>query len=86
MSQNFDIIAFNGVTGEFVTTADDSTRRLKENPPELELSPEQVEAIRQEHEPFLTQLEGLAVQAIAKGDWDDVYDFVNFHAPETEET
>ncbi len=47
---------------------------------------EHLEAIRQEHEPFLTRLEALAVSAIAKGYWDDVYDYINFHAPETEET
>jgi hypothetical protein len=45
-----------------------------------------LDAIRQEHEPFLTKLEALAVNAIAKGYWDDVYDFINFHAPETEES
>jgi hypothetical protein len=45
-----------------------------------------LEAIRQEHEPFLTKLEALAVEAITKNDWTDVYDFINFHAPETEET
>jgi hypothetical protein len=45
-----------------------------------------LEAIRQQHEGFLTQLEALAVAAIAKGYWDDVYDFINFHAPETEDT
>ncbi len=43
-----------------------------------------LEAIRQEHEPFLSKLEALAVQAIAKGYWDEVYDHINFHAPETE--
>ena len=37
----------------------------------------ELEAIRQEHEPFLTQLEALAVNAIASGDWDTVYDFLN---------
>lgn len=86
MTQDFDIIALNGITGECLTTADDWTQRLKENPPEPELTPEQMEAIRQEHEAFLTQLEALAVNAIAKGYWDDVYDFINFHAPESEES
>lgn len=46
----------------------------------------QLEAIRQEHEPFLTKLEALAVSAIAKGYWDEVYDFINFHAPATEDS
>lgn len=94
MTKNFDIIAFNGLTGECLTTedlpeipdADDSTQRLKENPQELGLLPEEIESIRQQHEGFLTQLEALAVLAIAKGYWDEVYDFINFHAPETEET
>ncbi len=45
---------------------------------------EHLEAIRQEHEPFLTKLEALAVQALASGDWSEVYDWINFHAPETE--
>lgn len=34
---------------------------------------EHLEAIRQEHEPFLTKLEALAVQAIAANDWDAFY-------------
>ncbi len=46
---------------------------------------EHIEAIRQEHEPFLSKLEALAVMAIASGDWTNVYDHINFHAPETEE-
>lgn len=87
---NFEILALNGVTGECLTTDDvdpeDGTQRLKENPPEPELSPEQMEAIRQEHEGFLTQLEALAVNAIAKGYWDEVYDHITCNAPETEET
>lgn len=45
-----------------------------------------LEAIRQEHEPFLTRLEALAVCALAKGDWTAVYDHINFNAPETEES
>jgi hypothetical protein len=32
-----------------------------------------LEAIRQEHEPFLTRLEALAVCAIAANDWNDFY-------------
>jgi hypothetical protein len=34
---------------------------------------ENLEAIRQEHEPFLTELEALAVQAIASNNWDPFY-------------
>jgi uncharacterized protein YqfB (UPF0267 family) len=34
---------------------------------------EHLEAIRQEHEPFLTKLEALAVEAIASNDWNDFY-------------
>ena len=33
----------------------------------------QLEAIRQEHEGFLSQLEGLAVEAIATNDWSTFY-------------
>jgi hypothetical protein len=40
------------------------------------------EAIRQEHEAFLTKLEALAVHAIASRDWSPVIDFINFEAPE----
>jgi hypothetical protein len=36
-----------------------------------------LEAIRQEHEPFLTRLEGLAVQAIARGNWTPVLEHLN---------
>ncbi|MBD2130075.1 hypothetical protein NDI39_29340 [Microcoleus sp. ZQ-A2] len=36
-----------------------------------------LDAIRQEHEAFFTQLEALAVNAIASGDWDELYDFLN---------
>ena len=46
---------------------------------------EHLEAIRQEHEPFLTQLEALAVMAIATNDWDAFYqhliDFQNEDDP-----
>jgi hypothetical protein len=79
MIDDFDIIALNGITGDCLTTEGEEATQ------EPELSPEQIEAIRQQHEPFLTQLEALAVQAIAKGFWDDVYDHINFNAPETEE-
>ena len=46
---------------------DDWTQRLKENPPDP------LEDIRQEHEGFLTQLEALAVEAIATNDWTAFY-------------
>lgn len=36
-----------------------------------------LEAIRQEHEPFLTKLEGLAVEAIARADWTPVLEHLN---------
>ncbi len=87
----FDIIALNGITGDCLTTEDEATQddwaqRLKETPSEPELLPEQMEAIRQQHEGFLSDLEALAVKAIAKGYWDDVYDHISFNAPETEES
>lgn len=46
---------------------DDWCQRLKESP----LDP--LEEIRQQHEPFLNDLEGLAVEALASGDWSEVY-------------
>jgi hypothetical protein len=36
-----------------------------------------LEAIRQEHEPFLSKLEALAVQAIASGNWTPVLEHLN---------
>ena len=36
-----------------------------------------LEAIRQEHETWLTQLEGLAVQALASNDWEAFNDHIN---------
>lgn len=36
-----------------------------------------LDAIRQEHEPFLTQLEALAVNAIARADWTPVLEHLN---------
>jgi hypothetical protein len=36
-----------------------------------------LEAIRQEHEPFLTRLEALAVCAIATNDWTPVLEHLN---------
>jgi hypothetical protein len=56
---------------------DDWTQRLKENPSDP------LEDIRQEHEGFLSELEGLAVEAIATNDWTTFYahvvDFQNEH-------
>ena len=46
---------------------EDWTQRLKENPPDP------LEDIRQEHEGFLSELEGLAVEAIAINDWSAFY-------------
>jgi hypothetical protein len=88
MNDDFEIIALNGLTGECLTAQDEATQddwcqRLKEDPQEPGLLPEEIESIRQQHEGFLTQLEALAVCALAKDYWDDVYDFINFHAPET---
>lgn len=44
---------------------------------------EHLEAIRQQHESFLADLEGLAVEAIATNNWDAFYahliDFQNEH-------
>jgi hypothetical protein len=48
------------------------------------IAPEPLEAIRQEHEGFLTQLEALAVEAIASSDWSEVYDHITFNAPQLE--
>jgi len=56
---------------------EDWTQRLKENPPDP------LEDIRQEHESWLAELEGLAVEAIATNDWTTFYahvvDFQNEH-------
>ncbi len=42
---------------------------------------EHLEAIRQEHEPFLTMLEALAVLSIATNDWDAFYELlINFQS------
>jgi hypothetical protein len=56
---------------------DDSTQRLKENPPEP------LEGIRQEHEVFLSDLEVAAVKALATGDWNDVESCIYFYNPQT---
>lgn len=50
-----------------------------------QLTHEQVAEITQLHENFLNQLESLAISAIAFGDWSEVYDYINFHAPETDD-
>ncbi len=50
---------------------DDWTQRLKENPPDP------LEYIRQVHESWLTELEGLAVKAIATNDWSQVRDLIS---------
>jgi hypothetical protein len=76
MTNDFEIIALNGVTGECLTTDDEATQddwcqRLKETP----LDP--LEDIRQEHEAFLTQLEALAVEAIVTNDWTPVLEHLN---------
>jgi hypothetical protein len=42
-----------------------------------QLNHEQVAEIAQEHESFLTELEGLAIGAIASGDWSQFEQFVN---------
>jgi hypothetical protein len=44
--------------------------------PALDRTPD-LDAIRQEHESFLTELEALAIQAIAFGDWSRVRDLIN---------
>jgi len=43
---------------------------------------EQMEAIRQEHESFLSDLEIAAVKALATGDWDIVESCLFFYNPE----
>jgi hypothetical protein len=39
-----------------------------------------LEEIRQENEGFLSELESLAVHALASGDWSQVINFINFEA------
>ena len=41
-----------------------------------QLSHEQVAEIAQQHEDFLNQLELLAIQAIASGDWQPIYKLI----------
>jgi hypothetical protein len=51
----------------FIADLDDATQRLKETPYDP------LEEIRQQHEAFLSELEALAVQAIALNNWDAFY-------------
>jgi hypothetical protein len=67
-NDDFDIIALNGITGDCLTTADIDADFSES------IAPEHLEAIRQEHEPFLTKLEALAVQAIASNNWENFYE------------
>jgi hypothetical protein len=55
---------------DFIPDLDDCTQQLKENPPDLR------EDIRQEHETWLAELEGLAVEALASGIWEPVYSHI----------
>lgn len=50
---------------------DDWTQRLKETPYDP------LEEVRQEHETWLAELEGLAVEAIADGNWTPVLEHLN---------
>lgn len=56
---------------DFIPDLDDWTQRLKENPPDP------LEDIRQEHETWLAELEGLAVEAIARANWTPVLEHLN---------
>jgi hypothetical protein len=51
-----------------------------------QLTHERVAEIAQLHEDFLNQLESLAIEAIATGEWEAVYDHISLNAPEREET
>lgn len=44
---------------------------------DLTLNQDQIDEICQEYEPFLNQLEGLAIQALATGEWDEVFAHIN---------
>jgi hypothetical protein len=44
---------------------------------DLTLNQDQIEEICQEYESFLNQLEGLAIQALATGEWDEVFAHIN---------
>jgi hypothetical protein len=50
---------------------EDCTQRLREDPPDP------LEYIRQLHESWLAELEGLAVEAIATNDWSQVRDLIS---------
>jgi len=63
---------------QFFPELDKWNQRLKETPPDS------LEAIRQEHEGFLAQLEALAVEAIARNDWSEFHDHIDFNAPQVE--
>ncbi len=52
-------------------TLDDWTQRLKETPYDP------LAEIRAEHEDFLTELEALAVEGLATGDWTPVLEHLN---------
>jgi hypothetical protein len=55
---------------DFIPDLDDWTQRLKETPYDP------LEDIRQEHESWLAELEGLAVEALASGIWEPVYSHI----------
>lgn len=56
----------------------DWCQKLKENPPDP------LEEIRQLHEAFLNDLEGLAVEALFCGDWSEVYAHIEQVRPKTD--
>ncbi len=56
---------------DFIPDLDDWTQRLKETPYDP------LEDIRQEHETWLAELEGLAVEALASGNWTSVLEHLN---------
>lgn len=66
---------------DFIPDLDDWTQRLKETPYDP------LEDVRQEHETWLAELEGLPVEAIASGIWEPVYDHIASFpdAPDTDE-
>lgn len=76
-NDDLEILALKGLTGEGLNPADEATQQLQETP----YAP--LEDVRQEHESWLAELEGLAVEAIATNDWSDfkthVVNFQNEH-------
>ena len=56
---------------DFIPDLDDWTQRLKETPYDP------LEDVRQEHETWLAELEGLAVEAITSGNWTPVLEHLN---------